>query len=85
MFKKTTAAASAPSSQARVGGEDSTQSRSAQRRLKVEEFFDQVVAEVPELPAGLAERLSELIGTTKQVAGANVSIRKAIEEATRDA
>lgn len=85
MLKKTTAPASTPSSQVRVESQDSMQSRSAQRRLRVEEFFDHVVAEVPALPPGLADHLSKLIGTTKQIAGANVAIRKAIEEATRDA
>lgn len=54
---------------------------SAPRRLKVEDFFDQVIAEVPDLPPGLGDRLRAIVN--KQAAGPHASLRKAIEEATR--
>ncbi len=55
---------------------------SAPRRLKVEDFFDQVIAEVPDLPSGLADRLRAIVN--RRAAGAHASLRKAIEEATRE-
>jgi len=53
----------------------------APRRLKVEDFFNQVIAEISDLPPGLADRLRAIV--SKQAAGAHASLRKAIEEATR--
>jgi hypothetical protein len=53
------------------------------RRLKVEEFFGQVIAEVSDLPPDLADRLRAIVSKSKQAASAHVSIQRAIEDATR--
>ncbi len=83
MVKKVTGGA-AEGKRRRTAGQDLGERGSGPRRLNVEEFFDQVISDVPELPPGLADRLRGIVGQTKQVSGAHSSIRKAIEETTRD-
>lgn len=57
---------------------------SVPRRLRVGDFFDQVIAEVPDLPPGLGDRLRDIVRKGKQGASERASIQKAIEAATSD-